>query len=121
MLIKDWRRYLANDTVVDTEEYYIAVPTTYDVFYFRIRYVKHNGYTIILPVDHEHENLSKFGALFVDWFKWHQQFNTRYDKPGWWKPVRFNRKKKLVVWGVMSVEKAYEQFKQEVVDSPING
>lgn len=120
MIAKNWQQYLA-DRVIKTEEYYIAVPTQYDIFHFRVRYVKHNGFTLILPIDHEADDLSKFGALFIDWFKWHQQFNTRYDAKGWWKKVRFNRKKKLVVWAVMSVEKAYEEFKREIVDNPING
>lgn len=116
--MKDWKKYLAKR--IDTEEYYIAVPTQYDMFQFRIRYVKHNGFTLVLPVDHEHEELSKFGELFIDWFKWHQQYNTRYDRPGWWKPIRFNRKKKLVIWAVQSINDAYAQFKLEMIDKTIN-
>lgn len=119
MVIKDWQRHLA-PKVIKTEEYYISVPTAYDIFHFRIRYVKHNGYTLIIPIDHEHGDLTKFGAMFVEWFKIASNFNTRYDKPGWWKPVRFNRKKKLVIWAVLNVEKAYEHFKQEMLDNPIN-
>lgn len=118
--MKDWKRFVA-DRVVNTEEYYITIPTQYDMFSFRIRYVKHNGYTLIIPVDHENENLTEFGALFIDWFKMNSAYNTRYDALGWWKKVRFNRKKKLVIWAVMSVNKAYSDFKQQMIDKPING
>lgn len=117
--MKNWRQFVA-DRTIHTEEYYITVPTQYDLFSFRIRYVKHNGYTLILPIDHEHENLSVFGAMFIDWFKWHQQYNTRFDKPGWWKPIRFNRRKKLVQWALKSVDQAYTDFKAEMVDKTIN-
>lgn len=120
MTTKNWQQYLAPKTI-KTEEYYIAVPTQYDMFHFRIRYVKHNGYTLILPIDHEHGELTEFGAMFIDWFKINSTFNTRYDRAGWWKPVRFNRKKKLTIWAVMSIEKAYSTFKQEMLDKPING
>ncbi len=118
--MKDWKRFVA-DKVILTEEYYITIPTQYDMFSFRIRYVKHNGYTLILPIDHEHEGLTDFGNMFIDWFKMNSAYNTRYDALGWWKKVRFNRKKKLTIWAVMSVQKAYNDFKAEVVDKPING
>ena len=108
------------DRTIKVEEYYITVPTQYDIFAFRIRYVKHNGYTLILPVDHENDKLSPFGKLFIDWFKFRQDFNTRYDKAFWWKPVRFNRRKKLVIWAVMNIDKAYQEFKREMVDKTIN-
>jgi hypothetical protein len=116
--MKDWKRFLAQK--IDVEEYYIAVPTQYDMFQFRVRYVKHNGYTLILPVDHEEGELSKFGQLFVQWFKINSEFNTRYDKAHWWHPIRFNRKKKLVIWAVTNINKAYSQFKVEMVDKTIN-
>lgn len=116
--MKDWKKFLAQK--IDTEEYYIAVPTQYDMFQFRVRYVKHNGYTLILPVDHETGELSKFGQMFVQWFKINQEFNTRYDRTFWWKPIRFNRKKKLVIWAVTNINKAYSQFKLEMVDKTIN-
>lgn len=116
--MKDWKKYLAKK--IDTEEYYIAVPTQYDLFQFRIRYVKHNGYTLIIPIDHQPGELSKFGEMFVEWFKINSEFNTRYDAAHWWKPVRFNRKKKLVIWAVANIDKAYSQFKLEMVDKTIN-
>ena len=116
--MKDWKKFLAQK--IDTEEYYIAVPTQYDMFQFRVRYVKHNGYTLILPVDHETGELSKFGQMFVQWFKINQEFNTRYDRTFWWKPIRFNRKKKLVIWAVTNINKAYSQFKLEMVDKTIS-
>lgn len=116
--MKDWKKFLAQK--IDTEEYYIAVPTQYDMFQFRVRYVKHNGYTLILPIDHEEGELSPFGKMFVDWFKFRSDFNTRYDRRGWWKPVRFNRKKKLVIWAVNNIDKAYSQFKLEMLDTTIN-
>ena len=116
--MKDWRKFFAKK--IDTEEYYIAVPTQYDMFQFRIRYVKHNGYTLLLPIDHEKDELSPFGKMFVEWFKYRIDFNTRYDRPGWWKPIRFNRQKKLVTWAVRQINAAYEEFKREMVDNPIN-
>lgn len=117
--MKDWKKFVA-DRTIKTEEYYITVPTNYDMFSFRIRYVKHNGYTLIIPVDHENKELSVFGKMFIDWFKINQAFNTRYDKAFWWKPVRFNRRKKLVIWAVNNIDKAYTQFKAEMVDKTIN-
>lgn len=116
--MKDWKEFLAKR--VDVEEYYIAVPTRYDMFQFRIRYVKHNGYTLILPVDHVEGELSVFGQKFVQWFKLRSDYNTRYDRRGWWKPVRFNRKKKLVIWAVAAIDHAYSEFKREMVDKTIN-
>ena len=116
--MKDWQKFLAKK--IDTEEYYISVPTQYDLFQFRIRYVKHNGYTLILPVDHEENKLSPFGKMFVDWFKLRSDFNTRYDRRGWWKPVRWNREKKLVIWAIANIDKAYTEFKREMVDNTIN-
>ena len=117
--MKDWKKFVATQTV-KTEEYYISVPTAYDMFQFRIRYVKHNGYTLILPIDHETGDLSIFGQKFVEWFKLRSDFNTRYDRAHWWKPVRFNRRKKLVIWAVTNIDKAYSQFKLEMVDKTIN-
>ena len=116
--MKNWQQFLAKK--IDTEEYYIAVPTQYDMFQFRVRYVKHNGYTLILPIDHEMGDLTEFGQMFIEWFKFRSDFNTRYDARGWWKPVRFNRKKKLVIWAVENINKAYSQFKVEMVDKTIN-
>lgn len=116
--MKNWKEFFAKK--IDTEEYYIAVPTQYDMFQFRVRYVKHNGYTLILPIDHEHGELSKFGELFIQWFKINSEFNTRYDRTFWWKPIRFNRKKKITIWSVQAVNKAYSVFKAEMVDKTIN-
>jgi len=116
--MKNWKKFLAQK--IDTEEYYIAVPTKYDMFQFRVCYVKHNGYTLILPIDHAEGELSVFGKMFVDWFKFRQDLNTRYDKPHWWRPIRFNRKKKLVIWSVNTVNQAYSVFKAEMVDKTIN-
>lgn len=117
--MKNWKEFVA-DRTIKVEEYYITVPTQYDLFQFRIRYVKHNGYTLIIPIDHQPGELSKFGELFIDWFKINSEFNTRYDKTFWWKPVRFNRRKKLVIWGVSNIDRAYKQFKLEMVDKTIN-
>lgn len=116
--MKDWKKFLAQK--IDTEEYYIAIPTQYDMMQFRIRYVKHNGYTLILPIDHEKGELSEFGQLFMDWFKFRSDFNTRYEQHGYWRKVRFSRKKKLVIWAVANIDRAYQQFKAEMVDKTIN-
>jgi hypothetical protein len=116
--MKDWKKFLAQK--INTEEYYIAVPTKYDMFQFRIRYVKHNGYTLVLPVDHAAGELSIFGVKFIEWFKFRADFNTRYERKGHWTPIRFNRKKKLVIWAVRNINAAYEQFKREMVDKTIN-
>jgi len=117
--MKDWKKFVASRTL-KIEEYYISIPTQYDVFQFRVRYVKHDGYTLILPIDHVEGELSVFGKMFIDWFKFRSDRNTRYDGPHWWRPIRFNRKKRLIIWSVASVNTAYDIFKAEMVDKTIN-
>ena len=116
--MKDWKQFYADKLV--TEEYYITIPTQYDIFTFNVRYVRRNGYTLILPVVMDITQVSDFGKLFIDWFKIRSDFNTRYDAPHWWKKIRFNRKQKIVSWAVSSIDTAYSEFKKEMIDKTIN-
>lgn len=85
------------DKKIVIEEYYMTHHKSQERFV--IRYVKHNGYTTIIPVAGQKSELS-------DFIKNHQVQMTRYDKPHWYKPIRFNRKKKLLEWADKAIEQA---------------
>lgn len=111
----NWREHFSQKIVV--EEYYIIMRTQYDSLTFKIHYVKHNGYTYM-----EHSPGFDFGKEqgdeakeFLEWVRFRSDILTRCDRPHWWKPIRFKRKKKLVIWGVKSLQKAYNEFYQERV------
>ena len=98
-----WHDHLAKKITVD--EYYVH----HRGIQFKVRYVIHNGFTVIEPLPNSHKNTS-----FEEWFKLRSDFNTRYDKPHWYKPLpRFGRDKKIVNWAVDSIHKAYTQYYQE--------
>lgn len=111
--MKNWKSYLAKRIVV--EEYYIAVPTQFDTFQFKVHYVRHNGYTLIQPLATVKDEYTEAGQAFMEWITLRSDFNTRYDQPHWWKPVRFFRKRKITTWAVQNIDKAYSAWKQELI------
>lgn len=89
----------------------LAVPTQYEVLEFKVRYVKHNGFTHIQLMA-KPDMLPKH-RQFAEWFWLHSNHNTRYDKPHWYKPIRLGRKKKIVIWALESIDLAYSAFYTE--------
>lgn len=107
----DWKRHLKKRIVV--EEYYVHIETQRGVMKFRARYFTHNGYTVLEPLTTD----DKLGKDFMEWLKHRIDFNTRYDKPYWYKPIRLNRQQKIVEWAVETVQRAYNQYYQEQYDA----
>lgn len=107
----NYRDHLAKMIVV--EEYYIHVDTDkFGKMQFRVRYIVHNGYTLIEPLTDYNKRLNDF----EDWLRLRMEFNTRYDEPHWYKPIRFNRERKIVEWALGNIQKAYNQYYQETID-----
>jgi hypothetical protein len=104
-----WRTHFGQKIVI--EEYYINIRLQHSHEQYIVRYVKHNGYTTINPVAGQKTELS-------DWVKLNQTLYTRYDLPHWYKRIRFNRKKKLVLWGVKTIQKALNDYTQTKYATP---
>lgn len=85
------------DKKIVIEEYYMTHHKSQEQFV--IRYIKHNGYTTIKPVAGQKSELS-------DFVKNNRVQMTRYDEPHWYKPIRFQRKYKLMDWADKTIEKA---------------
>ena len=101
-----WKQHLQG-RVITVEEFAIEMKTTADPILMQMRYVKHNGYTTLK---------CKAGpAGFIDWVDLHLIDMTRYDKPHWYKPVRFFRKRRLTLWAVRTTQAAYNRWYIETV------
>lgn len=110
--MKYWQRQLKSKITVD--EYVIKWehPHTHQMIDFRVRYVKHNGYTLILG-DH-----SEFG----EWLSLHSEFNTRYDLPHWYRKLSwYKRDQAIVQWANKNLDLAFWQFSVERIDHLPNG
>lgn len=94
------------DQKITIEEYYITF--AYSERYI-IRYVTHNGYTTLKPVAGQMTDLS----LHVEN---HPTIFTRYNKPHQYKPIKFNRKRKLAEWA----EKMLKDGSCSMCDTPNN-
>jgi len=111
---QNWEDHLVKMIVV--EEYYIyVVSQEYGKMQFRVRYVKHNGYTVIESLPEYNRMLSSFEK----WFHMRSDLNTRYDLPHWWQPIRFNRRKIITKWALKTIERAFKQYHQENVNAVI--
>lgn len=101
-----WHDALAKKITVD--EYYIH----YRNMQFKVRYVVHNSYTVIEPLPEYNKSTDDF----AEWFRLRIDMNTRYDLPHWYKPIKFNRDKKIVKWTLEAIEAAYGQYHQENIN-----
>lgn len=110
-----WREHFTQK--IDVEDYYISIKTQHDSLAYVVRYVKHNGFTLLeSSIAWPFQELTQDAKDFNEWLKFRSEFNTRYDRPHRYKPIRFNRKKKLVTWGVNTFQDAYNQWYKEKIN-----
>ena len=100
-----WHDALAKKIVV--EEYYIH----WRQMQFKVRYVVHNGYTVIEALPEYNKSTSDF----EEWLRHRSDLNTRYDLPHWYRPIKFNRDKKIVKWATEAIANAHGQYHQESI------
>lgn len=82
-------------------------PLHRDDYQFVIRYIKHNGYTIMKIENYLTDD-------FVQWFHLHLiTLGTRYNKPHWYHPIHFRRKQRLEKWAIGAITQAYEIYEKE--------
>lgn len=100
-----WHDALVKKITVD--EYYIH----WRGMQFRVRYIVHNGYTVIEAL----KDYNKSTSDFEEWFHLRSDLNTRYDQPHYWRPILWSQDKQIVDWATKAIAIAYDQYTQENV------